>query len=346
MSYEHGWKALNLQMTDAIPHTEYCSHPDLVKHITGLDPRKKEEENEAWRKFYLLTDYDFLWMSNDGPEWKGRVTNMGHAVFQEGGTDFDANIKCPFETPDDVLNFSPVREYGIPDIKERRDYFKELWEKGQKENHTLVYPGGYYKTMFSACIQAFGWDMFLLSVGMDEKKFDRVLEEFFEISLANFRAWSETGIKAFICHDDIVWTSGPVFNPVWYRKYIFPRYRKLWKVIKDKGIILLFCSDGNFDEFVDDAAECGADGFIFEPLTNLERIAGKYGKTKVIIGNIDTRILTFGNKEGIYNEVKRCVDIGGNLPGYFFAVGNHIPHNVPLDNALYYFELIRKLGKR
>ena len=42
----------------------------------------------------------------------------------------------------------------------------------------------------------------------------------------------------------------------------------------------------------------------------------------------------------------RFPDIGRNCPGYFFAVGNHIPHNVPLENALYYFKLIKESGRR
>lgn len=74
MSYERGWPALNLKMPDTIPHTEYCSHPKLVKHITGIDPMVKEDETRSWRKFYELTDYDIFWYSNDGPDWKGRTT--------------------------------------------------------------------------------------------------------------------------------------------------------------------------------------------------------------------------------------------------------------------------------
>lgn len=77
-----------------------------------------------------------------------------------------------------------------------------------------------------------------------------------------------------------------------------------------------------------------------------EELAEQYGKSKVIIGNIDTRILTFETKEKILKEVRRCANIGRNCPGYFFAVGNHIPHNVPLKNALYYLDLIKKLGRR
>ncbi len=38
-------------------------------------------------------------------------------------------------------------------------------------------------------------------------------------------------------------------------------------------------------------------------------------------------------KEDAYAEVKRCMDLGKECPGYFFAVGNHIPPNVPIENA-------------
>lgn len=58
------------------------------------------------------------------------------------------------------------------------------------------------------------------------------------------------------------------------------------------------------------------------------------------------RILLEGTKEQIYNEVKRCMDIGKNCPGFFMAVGNHIPSNTPVENALYYNEVYEELSKR
>lgn len=347
MSYNRGLQAINLQMPDIIPHTEYSEHQELVKHVTGIDPCIKEDKDRAWRKFYEMTNYDFLWVSNGGPEWKGRITSMGHAEYQEGGTDFNTNIFCPFKTPEEVLDFDAVKEFGLPDVKDRVQLYEKFFQKGQRENPTLIFPGGYYKTLFSACIHTFGWDMFLVSLGTNPVKFgEYVLEGFFRISMANYEAWAQTNIKAFICHDDIVWSEGAAVHPEWYRKYIFPRYKKLWEPFEKKGIKVLFCSDANFNEFIDDIVECGADGFIFEPMTSLETIVEKYGNNKVIIGNIDCRILTFGNKEDIYREVKRCADFGRKCPGYFFAVGNHIPPNVPLENALSYLDLIVELGKR
>ena len=64
----------------------------------------------------------------------------------------------------------------------------------------------------------------------------------------------------------------------------------------------------------------------------------------MIVGNADCRVLTYGSREEIRAEVERCARLGRECPGYFFAVGNHIPVEVPLDNLLYYFDLCRELG--
>ena len=83
-----------------------------------------------------------------------------------------------------------------------------------------------------------------------------------------------------------------------------------------------------------------------EPITDMKYIAEKYGKTHFFIGNFDTRILLNGTKKQIEQEVERCMEIGKDCPGFFMAVGNHIPANTPVDNALYYNEVYEKLSTR
>jgi uroporphyrinogen-III decarboxylase len=180
----------------------------------------------------------------------------------------------------------------------------------------------------------------------DPDRFERILDGFTEISRRVVEAHIRAEVPVFLCHDDIVWASGPAFSPAWMRRYVFPRIRKLWAPLREAGIQLLFCSDGNFDEFVDDLADAGAEGFIFEPLTDLQYVVERYGQTHVIIGNVDSRILQYGTPEAIRAEVKRCADLGRHCPGYFFAVGNHIPYTVPIPSVECYLEAIREYGRR
>jgi uroporphyrinogen-III decarboxylase len=169
------------------------------------------------------------------------------------------------------------------------------------------------------------------------------LEGFLQQTLHHVKAWAKTSIEVFIQHDDMVWSSGPFMNPTFYRQSIFPRYKKLWQELHDAGKIVLFCSDGDFTMFVDDIINAGADGLIFEPLTNLQTVVEKYGKSKVIVGsNVDCRTLTFGTRSDIQREIDQTITIVKDCPGFMFAIGNHMPANIPVDNALFYFDYLRE----
>lgn len=347
---ERSLAAINLEQTDKVPHTEYCSNWELIRTLTGLDPAKPEEAAAANKAFYERAGLDFMWSTNDGPvpwERRGRTTSMGHAEFLEGGIDMNRNVNCPFKTVDEVLSFDAVEEYGLQDDDELAAYYESLYQRTLRDWPDVFVPIGYYRTMVSACIAIFGWEMFLTAVGENSERFDRVLESIFRLNLQVYEAQAKCSCPVFLCHDDMVWTQGPIFHPDWYRKHIFPRYKKLWSVVKDSGKKLLFCSDGDFSMFLDDLAAAGADGFIFEPMVDFGEVCERFGKTHAIIGSyVDCRTLTFGTKEQVEEEVRRSFEVGKKCPGFIIAVGNHIPSNVPVEMGLFYLELVEKLRDR
>ena len=154
-----------------------------------------------------------------------------------------------------------------------------------------------------------------------------------------FDALAEADVPVVMVHDDIVWSSGPIFRPAWYRRHVFPHYEHYLAPLLASGKRVLFTADGNYDAFVDDVAATGVHGFVLEPLTNLEAIVRRYGRTHVIVGNADTRVLLSGTRPQIRAEVERCLSLGRDCPGHFLAVGNHIPANTRVGNALTYSQL-------
>ena len=116
--------------------------------------------------------------------------------------------------------------------------------------------------------------------------------------------------------------------------------------LRDSGKKIMFTSDGNYTEFIDDIAAAGVHGFVMEPLTDMAYIVEKYGQTHAIIGNAETRVLLSGSKSEIRAEVERCIDLGRNCPGFFLAVGNHIPANTPVESCLYYYDVYQELSRR
>ncbi len=125
MSYDSGWKALNLEFTERVPRTEYSAHlhRELVKKVTGIDPTLPGNQEKAMKEFVRAWDYAFFWMTPTGPNLKeyGKTTSMGHAVYT--GEDYNPRLYCPFKTPEEVYNFDPFKEYGK---MEREKLEKEL----------------------------------------------------------------------------------------------------------------------------------------------------------------------------------------------------------------------------
>ncbi|MCC7492740.1 MAG: hypothetical protein IT204_10350 [Fimbriimonadaceae bacterium] len=346
MSYDIGIRTLRLEPTPRLAHVEYCSNYALARAVTGRDPRT---DSGAMTAFEEAWDYDFIWTVNDGPVgWhaRGRVTDMGHAEFLEDGVDRREAAPCPFVDIDDVLEFDAVEEYGLPNMDELVDYYERWYTTSQAARPHQVWPGGYYKSIVSGAIQTFGWEMLLLGASQPDR-FTKVLDGFFRLTLHHMQAWAKTSVEVIIQHDDMVWTQGPFMHPDFYREVIFPRYAKLWEPLHEAGKIVLYCSDGTFTEFIDDIYAAGADGLIFEPTTSLDYCVEKYGQTKAIVGShVDCRTLTFGTREDIRVEMDRSLAVVKDCPGFIWAVGNHIPSNVPVDNALFYIDYLREHWQR
>ena len=352
MSYQDGWDALNLRMPARVPRTEYSleSHWDVIKYVTGInvthesDSETKMKGSSALMKAF---NYDFIWSvlihhSVFGDKW----TDMGHAVYEAGGGDFSSKGKPLYDDPDKALTMDPFELYGKADDQKLIDNFNQHYQKNCRVFPDAVNMTGIYVTCISGLIAILGWDMLLEAAGTDPAAFGQMTDRYSDWVQQYFNALAQSSAPVVMIHDDIVWGNGAFIHPDWYRRYVFPNYKKLFSPLRDSGKIIMYTCDGNFSQFIDDIAASGVSGFVMEPATDMGYIAEKYGKTHSFIGNAETKILLSGTKDDIRSEVKRCMDIGKKCPGFFMAVGNHIPANTPVDNVLYYNEAYEQLSKR
>ncbi|OON93218.1 MAG: hypothetical protein ATN31_06895 [Candidatus Epulonipiscioides saccharophilum] len=352
MSFERGMAAFNLEMTDKIPRTEYSAQRywKLINTVTGIkvdENSSKDEQAKATAAFIKAWDYSYAWGVVIHSQYLNKCrTRMGHATFEAGGGDFNNKVYCPFEDPEECLKFDAIKVYGEVNERDALATVNKYYHERREAYPDAVNTTGTYITLVSGLIDIFGWEMLLMGLAIDAKQMGKVTDRYAEWMMPFFRALADCDAEVITIHDDIVWTSGAFVNPTWYREFVFPNYKKMFAPLHEAGKKIIYTSDGDYTEFIDDVADCGINGFVMEPMTDMKYIAEKYGKTHSFVGNADTRILLSGTKEEIYNEVKRCVDIGKNCPGFFMAVGNHIPSNTPIENALYYNEVFEKLSKR
>lgn len=349
MSFEDGWAAIHLEMPPRVPRTEYSAemHWDLIKAVTGIDvgvDSPEEVQTQAAIAFMRAWNYDLVWNTAIFREEFGALyTDMGHAEYAAGGVDRRDTVFCPFETPEDVLSFDPWEAFGERDRGSLIARFEADYHDKCRKYPFAVNMTGIYITLISGFIDLFGWNMLLLALGTDPERFGALANRYASWMQQYFEALAEADVPVVMVHDDIVWASGPFYQPAWYRQYVFPNYKRYFEPLLNSGKRILFCSDGNIDAFIDDIAATGVHGFVFEPLTDLKYVVERYGQTHVIVGNADTRVLLWGTKDDIRAEVERCLALGKACPGYFLAVGNHIPPNTPVENALFYNEVYERL---
>ncbi|MFA6948262.1 MAG: uroporphyrinogen decarboxylase family protein [Eubacteriales bacterium] len=348
MLFEKAAAALELQFTDRVYRTEYSvlGHSALIERVTG---EKLTDQNrlELTRRFCREWDMCLNWNIMVNADFLGEYrSSMGHAVYAEGGSDRNDDVFTRFKDTDEVFAFDPCEKLPVIPEDELIRRFEEHYRSAKAWIPDMLHMTGTYITCMSGLIDMLGWDMLLSCAGEDAERFGDFTDRYAKWIERFFIAMAKSSVPYIMVHDDIVWTEGAFINPAWYRKYIFPNYKRCFRHLHEAGKKILFTSDGNYTEFIDDIADCGIDCFVLEPLTDMSYIAEKYGKTHSFIGNADTRILLGGTREDIYNEVKRCMDIGKKYPGFIMAVGNHIPANTPVDSCLWYDEFCRTLGKR
>jgi hypothetical protein len=362
MSRTRALHAIQLTATDRIPNWEFLSNPDFEYALTGIDPAQHPQLS-ALRMVDLL-DLDIATVPMDDnplpPIPENGVDANGHKVARwGGGTTWRWDWGDQFKSEEEILAYHPLenldlrqvsmpvaRDYTVP-LTDLVSEFSATLEQSQLLLGDLALSGvpGFYNTFFMWPLLTFGWELFLTTAMAYPMEMARIMDDFGYISLKVFTAWAEVQPALFVSHDDICYTRGPVFSPAWLRRYVYPWYERLWDMLHSRGVKVLFMSDGNVDAVVDDIFTCGADGIMGEPYTNLAVVAKRY-PDKIILGNINNRILAGGDKHAIYAEVARCAHYGIDCPGYFFSVSNHIPYDIPVDAVRHYFDACAYYGRR
>lgn len=355
MSYSNGIAAINLELTQRVCRSEFSAdqHWELVTAVTGINVTERsspELREKASCAFVKAWGYDFVWSTliHNQPLGDFR-TSMGHAFYSAGGIDYRDDrdqLPCPFRTPEEALMFDPAAVYKVINHADTVALFNEHYHKQCRKYPDAVNCTGIYITLISGLIEIFGWDMLLLAAGTNPAGFGAVANRYATWVQRYFDALADSESPVVMVHDDIVWTSGAFLSPQWYREFIFPNYKKYFAPLQETGKKIVFTSDGNYTEFIDDIADCGINGFVLEPTTDMTYIAKRYGNTHTFQGNFDTRILLYGNKDEIRAEVKRCMDTGKSYPGFFLSVSNHIPPNTPVESALFYNQCYEEMAIR
>jgi hypothetical protein len=163
------------------------------------------------------------------------------------------------------------------------------------------------------------------------------------------RAVEEVAIDYVNIWEDMAYKNGPLMSPRHVRQYLLPGYRKIVDLLRRHGIEVIFVdSDGNLDLLIPIWLEAGING-----VWPLEVAAGadpwalrqRYGHDLLLVGGIDKRELSQGHAQ-VRTEVMRRVPKLIKEGGYIPTVDHSVPPDVPLENYVYFRQLVAELSGR
>ncbi len=156
---------------------------------------------------------------------------------------------------------------------------------------------------------------------------------------------SAIGIDMVELKEDMAYKGAPMISPDMFRRFMAPHYRRLIRFLKDNGVQYVFVDcDGYPGKLIPEWIETGVDAVSpceIAAGNDLLKLRQAY-PTLGLFGGIDKRVLAMGKREidaEVLGKVPALIEKGGYIP----HVDHAVPHDVPLENYIYYHGLLRRV---
>jgi hypothetical protein len=345
MSYQRAIRTINLQPTDRVAQQETFDHPGLMQELLDYDPWEHPEQ--AYLDCYRKLDVDWVFglpkrAIKFSRKESSRQGDHGVRYTEWGLSGSSWQEQFPFGEIEEVLSYEPLTHLDAaedPNAGTRADQ--------ERVGDAAVVTGIFYTTLFQHPIMTFGWELFLTAAAAEPDRFQRVLDDFAEVSRRRLERIAADAPPLVMIHDDIALERGLVFHPDWYRQRLFPLYERLLApIFASKDTRVAFVSDGDYSPLLDDLVSIGFHGFLINDNMDMAGIARRLGQDHFLIGNVSTIVLTHGSVADVRAEVRRCLEDAKPCAGHFIKATRDLPHNIPLDNIREYFRAVQEYGQR
>jgi uroporphyrinogen decarboxylase len=227
------------------------------------------------------------------------------------------------------------------------------WLRGNTD-FALVGSGIIGGGIFEQPCRTVGLEQFMMAMVTDRPFAERLMDQITDIYIESVdRYLEQVGeyIDVFTYWDDVSTQDGWMISPETYVALVKPRQKRLFDAIRRRTKAKLFfhCC-GAASELYPHLVEIGVD--IVNPVQVSARGMGTYelkkrfGRDLVFWGGgVDTqRVLPFGTRQEVRDEVRRRIDDLAPGGGFVFAAVHNIQALVPPENIVAAFETVAEHG--
>ncbi len=249
-------------------------------------------------------------------------------------------------------NSTPHPDYTDPLIKDVRDYGKiekidlrgaQRMQSTLKVNHILVNEIGFGGIVSGFCFGPLG----VLSMMRGAERLFRdcihhpsdvlaALDVITEVLIEYVEAQCDTGVSAVTL--DTLFASWNGLGKKLWEKIEGEFTSKLANAIRRKGCIIVVhnCGDGIYFDSQIHFMEPGIINFAHLPddCSSRKELKRRYGDQVVLMGYIDTSLLSYGTPYEVMQECRMQIEDLGEGGGFILAPGCEFPPNGPLENAV------------
>jgi len=152
-----------------------------------------------------------------------------------------------------------------------------------------------------------GTENFFIDLAYGNKELFRLRDMIHEYNLRHIKMWLKTDVDGIFMMDDWGAQNTLLISPSVWREFLKPLYKEYCDLIHQHNKYAFFHSDGHIEEVFDDVIEIGIDAINSQLFCmNIEKLAQKYKGKITFWGEIDRRLLSFGDVDRITEAVYRA----------------------------------------
>jgi uroporphyrinogen decarboxylase len=334
-NFERLRKTLYCGQADRVPLAEITIDEGAKEAFLGKSLNTLSTDIE----FYIQAGYDYITLGRRiagfPPVWDSAHWGNYYEVQRQVGrgkskgaiSDWDDFKRYPWLRPDDL-------DFRILDEAE-----KIL----PKEMKVIRYMG----PVFQMTWMLMGFETFCYKQADDPALVEAIFEKIFEMVYREFEDAIQRDIVGAVWYgDDIAVKDRLMVSPDFLRKIFFPKLKRLGEGCKKRGIPLIYHTDGDITQVLEDIIASGVNALHPIDPTGMDiyqikkRVAGRL----CIIGNIDVDLLQRGTAQEVEEDTKKHLKLLGPGGGYVLGSSNSIPRTSNPENYRKMLETALKYG--
>jgi uroporphyrinogen decarboxylase len=287
-----------------------------------------------------------------GDEWEHSIEkHFTHVIFpfemdfisedcfrDEYGCIWDVRA-LPMHLVESPLKEPSLKGYDFDGVRRKiLDMFSEdtarLIIDENQDKFILGYVGS---SLFETSWKLRGFENALVDCVLHQSFYEELLDRIMEVQLSLIDRICEFPVDAVFLGDDWGDQRGIIIGPERWRRFLKPRFRRLFDRVHQHGKIVIMHCCGNAFEVIPDVIEIGLDALesLQPEAMNIYEIKRRYGRNIRLWGGLGTQqLLPFGTPEDIRNEIHHLIAEMGAGGGYILASAKPLMKEVPTENAI------------